>query len=125
VYSPRDNLCCTAALRLIDLAVRRGFNVNVFTYEGKVSRPSAQRSSDAGSASAADRVRQNDVNPRDLIAAMFESAERGTQVRWVNCGLSVDDRRTARLVPRSDSCRSFDLWGLMRESGNTLVLPTS
>ena len=33
---PYENARTTTALRLIDLAVRRGWNVNVFAYEGAV-----------------------------------------------------------------------------------------
>ena len=38
---PFENARSTTALRLIDIAVRRGYNVNVFAYEGAVYLPFA------------------------------------------------------------------------------------
>ena len=40
---PFENARSTTALRLIDIAVRRGHNVNVFAYEGAVCLPFAKQ----------------------------------------------------------------------------------
>jgi hypothetical protein len=46
--APFENARSTTALRLIDLAVKRGYNVNVFAYEGAVYLPFAKRLLDLG-----------------------------------------------------------------------------
>ena len=40
--APYENPRSTTALRLMDLAVRRGYDVNVFAYEGAVALPFAK-----------------------------------------------------------------------------------
>ena len=39
--APYENARSTTALRLIDLAAKRGYNINVFAYEGAVLQPFA------------------------------------------------------------------------------------
>jgi tRNA 2-thiouridine synthesizing protein D len=37
--APYENARSTTALRLIDIAAKRGYNINVFAYEGAVLQP--------------------------------------------------------------------------------------
>ena len=39
--APYENARSTTTLRLIDLAAKRGYNINVFAYEGAVLQPFA------------------------------------------------------------------------------------
>ncbi len=41
---PFENARSTTALRLIDIAIKKGYNVNVFAYEGAVYLPFALQS---------------------------------------------------------------------------------
>ena len=57
---PYENARSTTALRLIDVALRRGFDVNVFAYEGAVALPFAKQ------APHANAVHGRDVAAEDL-----------------------------------------------------------
>ena len=92
--APFENARTTTALRLIDIAARRGYDINVFAYEGAVYLPFAAqkphanavhgRDVDAGGPSAAARMGRG----RDAGGGAATAAS----VDWVNCGLCVDER---------------------------------
>ena len=49
---PFENARSTTALRLIDIAIKKGYDVNVFAYEGAVYLPFAAQKQHPKSASA-------------------------------------------------------------------------
>jgi tRNA 2-thiouridine synthesizing protein D len=122
---PYENARSTTALRLIDLAVRRGFNVNVFAYEGAVALPFAKQAPHANAVHGRDIAQEDHPNPKDWIAAILKEAEqRGAKVDWVQCGLCVDERGAGEWIPGPRRGSPADLVKFAEESHNTLVIPT-
>jgi tRNA 2-thiouridine synthesizing protein D len=122
---PYENARSTTALRLIDLAVKRGFNVNVFAYEGAVALPFSKQTQHANAIHGRDATQEDHPNPKDWIAAILEEAgRRGAKVDWVNCGLCVDERGVAEAIAGTRRGSPADLWKFVQSSDNTLVVPT-
>jgi tRNA 2-thiouridine synthesizing protein D len=123
--APYENARTTTALRLIDAAVRRGHNVNVFAYEGAVYVPFAKQAPHANAVHGRDIVEEDHPNPKDWVAAIMQEAEqRGCQVDWVQCGLCVDERGAGEWIPGPRRGSPADFWKFVQESDNTLVIPT-
>ena len=122
---PYEDARTTTALRLIDLAVRRGFNVNVFAYEGAVNIPFAKQAPHANAAHGRDVDQEDHPNPKDWVAAVLaEASKRGRIVDWVQCGLCVDERGAGESIAGPRRGSPADFWKFVEESDNTLVIPT-
>ncbi len=123
--APYESARSTTALRLIDLAVRRGHNVNVFAYEGAVSVPFARQAPHPNAVHGRDVAEEDHPNPKDWVrAVMEEAARRGGKVDWVQCGLCVDERGVTESIPGTRRGSPADFWKFVQESDNTLVIPT-
>ncbi len=123
--APYENARTTTALRLIDAAVRRGYNVNVFAYEGAVAVASPTQKPHPNTVHGRDVAEENHPNPKDWVAAVIAEAERrGAKVDWVQCGLCVDERGVTELLPGTRRGTPGDFWTFAEQSDNTLVIPT-
>lgn len=122
---PYENARSTTALRLIDLAVRRGHDVQVFAYEGAVALAFAKQRPHANAVHGRDVTEEDHPNPKDWIAALFAAAaERGATLSWINCGLCVDERGVDEAVEGVKRGSPADLLAFVERSDNTLVIPT-
>jgi tRNA 2-thiouridine synthesizing protein D len=122
---PYENARTTTALRLIDRAVRRGFDVNVFAYEGAVALPFAKQAPHANAVHGRDLAAEDHPTTKDWIAAIVAAAEqRGQKVDWVNCGLCVDERGVGEAIAGTRRGSPADLAQFIESSINTLVIPT-
>lgn len=122
---PYENARTTTALRLIDIAVRRGHDVNVFAYEGAVNVAFAKQAPHANAVHGRDAEQEDHPNPKDWVAALLvAAAERGTSIDWVQCGLCVDERGAGECIPGLRRGSPADLVKFMEASTNTLVIPT-
>jgi len=123
--APYENARSTTALRLVDLAVKRGFNVNVFAYEGAVYLPFAKQAQHANAVHGRSMEEENHPLPRAWIAALMkEAAAKGTKLDWVNCGLCVDERGAAEAIDGVRRGSPVDFWNFSQNSQNTLVIGT-
>lgn len=123
--APYESARSTTALRLIDRAVRRGFNVNVFAYEGAVAVPFARQAPHANAVHGRDVTQEDHPNPKDWVAALFAEAERrGAKLDWVQCGLCVDERGVGEWIEGPRRGSPADLFQFVEQSDNTLVIPT-
>ncbi len=123
--APYENARTTTALRLIDIAARRGYNVNVFAYEGAVYVPFAQQQAHANPVHGHDLDEEDHPLPKEWVAGVIKTAEQnGGKVDWVNCGLCVDERGAGESVEGVRRGTPGDFWTMASESDNTLVIPT-
>jgi tRNA 2-thiouridine synthesizing protein D len=123
--APYESARSTTALRLIDAALRRGFDVNVFAYEGAVGLPFARQAPHANAVHGRDVAEEDHPNPKDWVSALFEAAaERGSRLDWVQCGLCVDERGAAECIPGPRRGSPADLVRFVEESDNALVIGT-
>ena len=122
---PYENARSTTALRLIDLAVKRGFSVNVFAYEGAVSLAFSKQQPHGNTVHGTDVIQEDHPNTKEWIAAILEKAKQnGVAVDWVNCGLCVDERGVGEFIPGTRRGSPADLFKFTEASVNTLVIPT-
>ena len=122
---PYEDARTVTALRLLDAAVRRGHDVNVFAYEGAVSLPFAKQAPHANAVHGRDVEQEDHPNPKDWIAAILRDAERrGTRLDWVQCGLCVDERGVGEAIPGVRRGSPADLVKFTEASVATLVIPT-
>lgn len=122
---PYEDARSTTALRLIDIAVRRGYAINVFAYEGAVNLPFAKQSAHANAVHGRDADQENHPLPHKWIAALMNEAKsRGGSIDWVNCGLCVDERGAAEAIDGVRRGTPGDFWKMAETSDNTLVIPT-
>jgi tRNA 2-thiouridine synthesizing protein D len=122
---PFENARSTTALRLIAAAVERGWNVNVFAYEGAVYLPFAKQVPHENKVHGHDLAAEDHPNTKDWVAAIFARAERtGAKVDWIQCGLCVDERGAGEWVAGPRRGSPADLVAFTEASDNVLVIPT-
>ena len=122
---PYETARSTTLLRLLDIAVRRGHNVNVFAYEGAVYLPFALQKAHPNPAHGRNAEEENHMLTKDVIAALMTTAERGgTKLDWVNCGMCVDERGAGEAIAGVRRGSPADLLKMAQESDNTLVIGT-
>jgi tRNA 2-thiouridine synthesizing protein D len=116
----------TTAMRVIDAVLRRGFNVNVFGYEGAVMLPFRHQQPHANLVHGRGADEEDHPLPREWVAALMRTAEeRDLSFQWVNCGLCVDERGAGEAIEGVQRGTPADLWKLSSASDNTLIVPTS
>ncbi len=121
---PYENARTTTAFRLVDIAARRGYNVNVFAYEGAVFLPFAEQRPHANAVHGHDVEEEDHQQPREWVAALIEeAAANGGRLDWINCGLCVDERGAGEAIEGVRRGSPSDLWKMADESDNTLVIP--
>ena len=122
---PFESARSTTALRLIDAALRRGHNVNVFAYEGAVHLAFARQQQHANAVHGRDVAEEDHPLPREWIAALIAAAQAGgAKLEWVNCGLCVDERGVVEFIDGVRRGGPPDFARFVEESDNTLVIPT-
>jgi tRNA 2-thiouridine synthesizing protein D len=122
---PFEQARIVTALRLMDLAIRAGHNINVFAYEGAVGLPFAKQAKHANAVHERDLEEEDHPLPREWIASLFKAASgKGVTLDWANCGLCVDERGMDEVIEGCRRGTPGDLWKWSTESDNTLIIGT-
>ena len=122
---PYENARTTTALRLIDIAARRGYDINVFAYEGAVAVPFSKQQPHPNKVHGRDVEEENHPLTKDMVASILETAKQnGGTVDWVQCGLCVDERGAGESIAGLRRGTPADLVKFSDSSDNTLVIPT-
>ena len=123
--APYENPRSTTALRLMNIAARRGYDINVFAYEGAVGLPFSKQAPHANAVHGHDVEEEDHPLPHQWIEAVMKEAEKnGGKVDWVNCGLCVDERGVGEAIDGVRRGTPGDFWKFAESSDNTLVIPT-
>jgi tRNA 2-thiouridine synthesizing protein D len=123
--APFESARTTTALRLIDIAVRRGYAVNVFAYEGAVLLPFARQQPHANAVHGRTVEEENHLLTKNVVAALAaEATQNGGNLDWVNCGLCVDERGAGEAIEGIRRGSPADFWKMAEASDNTLVIAT-
>ena len=121
--SPYESARSTTLLRLVDEAVRRGHDVNVFAYEGAVATTFAQQKAHPNAVHGRNEIEENHPLPKDWVGALLRQAEgAGGKLDWVNCGLCVDERGVGETIAGVRRGSPADFWKMASTSDNTLVV---
>ena len=116
---PFETARSTTLLRLSDIAVRRGHNINVFAYEGAVYLPFALQKAHPNPAHGRNAEEENHWHVNSHGHRLP-----GTKFDWVNCGMCVDERGADQAIPGVRRGSPADLLKMAQESDNTLVIGT-
>jgi tRNA 2-thiouridine synthesizing protein D len=123
--APYENARSTTALRLIDIAVRRGYDVNVFAYEGAVAVPFSKQQPHANAVHGHSVEEEDHPLPKEWVEELIAEAQKnGAKLDWVNCGLCVDERGVHEAVEGVRRGAPADFWKFAEASDNTLVIAT-
>lgn len=121
---PYESARSTTAFRLIDAALRRGYDVNVFAYEGAVGLAFAKQVPHPNTVHGHDAAQEDHPNTKDWVTALFALAqEKGAKLDWVQCGLCVDERGMGECVPGPRRGTPGDLVKFVDASDNTIAIP--
>ena len=122
---PYESARTGSAFRIADAAIRRGYDVNVFAYEGAVALAFARQTPHANAVHGRDAAAEDHPTTHRWIRELFALArERSVKLDWVNCGLCVDERGVDEAVLGVRRGSPADLWSFVNASNNTLVIPT-
>lgn len=121
---PFENERTVTGFRLVEAALRQGFDVTVFAYEGAVSLAFTRQQKHANAVHGNDVDAEDHPLPREWVERLLAlAAARGVRLDWVQCGLCVDERGVTESVPGTRRGSPVDLLNASRASVSTLVLP--
>lgn len=122
---PFEQARIATVFRILNVAAQRGYDLNVFAYEGAVNLPLAKQSKHPNAVHGHDVNEEDHPLTREWIAALMKKTEEnGGKMDWINCGLCVDERGAVEAI---DGCRRGtpgDLWNWANTSTNTLIVGT-
>jgi tRNA 2-thiouridine synthesizing protein D len=122
---PYENARSTTALRLIHIAAKRGYDINVFAYEGSVFLAFAMQKPHPNAMHGRNVEEENHVLTKELVSSLMQEAMRnGGKIDWVNCGLCVDERGAVEAVEGVRRGSPADFLKMAATSDNTLVIGT-
>jgi tRNA 2-thiouridine synthesizing protein D len=124
--APFEQARTTTAFRIMQTALEKGYNVNVFAYEGGVYLPFSKQKPHANAVHGRDVDEEDHPLTKDWISSLMALAEaKGVKFDWVNCGLCVDERGAEEAI---DGCRRGgpkDLWEWAKISDGTMIMGTN
>lgn len=124
--APFESSRTATALRVVDEALARGININVFAYEGAVLLPFKHQQQHANAVHGHDVEQEDHPLPREWVAGMMAKAgAAGSDFVWVNCGLCVDERGAGDCIDGVQRGTPADLWKMASASDNTLIVATA
>jgi len=122
---PYESGTTTTMLRIVDAALKKGHNVNVFAYEGAVALPLKTQAAHPNPVKGTTVEEQHHPTTSGFISALFEAAGlTGAKLDWVNCGMCVDERGATEWVEGVRRGGPGDFVKFAQESTNTLVIGT-
>lgn len=122
---PYESENVTTAFRLLEICARRGYDLNVFAYEGASALAFAKQAAHPNPVHGKDLAEENHPTTKDQVAALLElAAASGGKVDWVNCGMCVDERGVGEFVAGTRRGSPADLHKSTEASDNLLVIPT-
>jgi|SRR5688572_6994060 len=117
--APYEAAASTTAFRIIGAALAKDIRVNVFAYEGAVALTMKDQAPHANPVKGTSVEEEAHPTTKDLVAALM-----APQLRWVNCGLCVDERGTGNWIEGVTRGGPADFFAMAMESTATLVIPT-
>lgn len=123
--APYESANSTTALRIIHSALNQGHHVHVFAYEGAVNLTMKAQAPHANAIKGTTLEEENHPTTKDWIAALFKLAQdKGVTLRWVNCGLCVDERGAGDWIDGPLRGGPADFIQSVKQSDGVLVIPT-
>jgi tRNA 2-thiouridine synthesizing protein D len=92
---PYETARVGTAFRMIEAALRKGYNVNVFAYEGAVTLGFMGQQPHPNPIKGTTVEQEGHPTTKDWVAALHEighGREGMGKLDWLNCGMCVDER---------------------------------
>ncbi len=122
---PYESSNTMTAFRMIESALNKGHNVNVFAFEGAVSLSFAEQKGHPNPVHGTSAVEEKHPLTREFVSALFKIAKaKGVKLDWVNCGFCVDERGASNWVEGPRRGGPPDFVKMYNESDKTLVIAT-
>jgi len=123
--APFESARSTTAMRLIAIAAERGYDINVFAYEGAVYLPFKAQQKHGNAFHGSDADAENHPLPREWVAELSSMARaHGGSLNWMNCGLCADERGANDAIDGVVRGGPPALVEWANTSDNVLVIPT-
>jgi tRNA 2-thiouridine synthesizing protein D len=123
--APYESANSTTALRIVQSALAKGHNVNVFAYEGAVNLTMKAQAPHPNPVKGTSAEQEAHPTTKDWVASLFQMAkDKGVKLDWVNCGLCVDERGAGDWVEGPRRGGPKDFLDASNASQATLVIPT-
>ena len=123
--APYESTRSTTALRIINSALQKGHNVNVFAYEGAVNLTMKAQAAHPNPVKGTSVEQEQHPTTKDWVGALFKLAnQKGAKLDWVNCGLCVDERGAGDWIEGPRRGGPKDFVDASAASDATLVIPT-
>lgn len=122
---PFESTRSTTALRLLQIAADRGYDLKVLAYEGAVYLPFAGQAGHPNPIHGHTVSEEDHPLPKDWIASIRDTAAaNGGSLDWVNCGMCADERGANDAIDgvRRGGPPALATW--LDETTNTLIIPT-
>ena len=115
----------TTAFRLMQISAERGYNINVFAYEGAVYLPFSKQVGHANAFHEHSVEEENHPLTKEWVVELQKlCATKGGKLDWVNCGLCVDERGAQEAVDGIRRGSPADLLEFIEKSDGNLVIAT-
>lgn len=122
---PYESANTTTAFRMIDAAIRKQANVNVFAFEGAVALTVKDQAPHPNPVHGTTVEEEKHPTTKDLVKSLFDLAQANrVSLEWVNCGLCVDERGTGNFIDEASRGGPPDFFNMVKNSEITLIVPT-
>jgi len=121
---PYESANTTTAFRIIEAALKKGINVDVFAYEGAVCLPLKDHAQHANPVKWTTVEEEDHPNTKTFVSSLLAMGRESPLLTWVNCGLCVDERGAVNVVDGVKRGSPADFLKMASESTATLVIPT-
>jgi len=123
--APYESAKSTTALRIINAALEKGHNVNVFAYEGAVNLTMKAQQPHPNPVKGTSVEQEQHPTTKDWVSSLFTLAsKKDVKLDWVNCGLCVDERGAGDWIEGPRRGGPKDFLDASMASDATLVIPT-
>jgi sulfur relay (sulfurtransferase) complex TusBCD TusD component (DsrE family) len=123
---PYESSNTMTAFRIIEAALRKGIDVNVFAFEGAVGLSLARQKAHPNPVKHSSADEEKHPLSRDFVAGLFEVAHgSGARLDWVNCGFCIDERGSENWIEGPRRGGPPDFAKFHAESTQTLVIATN
>jgi tRNA 2-thiouridine synthesizing protein D len=122
---PYESSNTMTAFRIVESALKKGIDVNVFAFEGAVNLSFAEQKAHPNPVKETSVEDEKHPLTRDWVAGLFAQAkESGAKLDWVNCGFCVDERGADNWIEGPRRGGPPDFAKFFNESTKTLTIAT-
>lgn len=123
--APYESSNTITAFRMIESALNKGHDVNVFAFEGAVSLSLAAQKGHPNPVHGTTAEEEKHPLTRAFVSGLFDLAkDKNAKLDWVNCGFCVDERGAFDWVDGPRRGGPPDFFKMYSESDKTLVIAT-